>query len=86
MIVTQIQLTKEEAQQLETVALAENISVEELVHRTVQQFLQTHINEVALRERKRRALAVVGKHDSGHEDNSVNHDLHLADIYAGNRL
>ena len=81
MIRTQIQLTEEQSQQLKRLARVEDVSVAELIRRSVDQFLQTHI-DVPYEERKRRALEIVGKYASDAGDTSVDHDRYLAEIYA----
>ena len=82
MIRTQIQLTEEQARALKEIAHRENASIAELTRRAIDQWLQT-INAVPLTERRRRALAVVGRFRSGQSDVSERHDDYLAEAYRG---
>ena len=81
MVRTQIQLTEEQSQQLKSIAHAQDVSVAELIRRSVDLYLQTHVDR-SYEEQKQRALEVVGKYASDIEDTSVNHDKYLAEIYA----
>jgi len=81
MVRTQIQLTEEQSRQLKRIARAEEVSVAELIRRSVDQFLQAQADP-SYEERKRRALEVIGIAASGQSDISTNHDRYLAEIYA----
>lgn len=80
MVRTQIQLTEEQSRILKTMALEQQISVAELIRRSIDNYIQS-INQPSLNERRQRALSVVGKFSSEETDLSVNHDLYLAEIY-----
>lgn len=81
MVRTQIQLTEQQSKMLKALALEENVSVAELIRRSIEQYLRGK----QLRDReelKQNTLRVIGKYGSGYEDIATNHDAHLADIYA----
>jgi hypothetical protein len=80
MIRTQIQLTEEQSRALKAMALEENVSVAELIRRSIDRYLRS-ANRPTLDERRRRALAVVGKFSSDVTDLSINHDHYLAEAY-----
>jgi len=81
MIRTQIQLTEEQAQLLRAAAMREKVSLAELIRRMIDSYLK-HAPQPTLAEKKQRALAVVGKYNSGPNDAGVRHDDYLAEIYA----
>jgi hypothetical protein len=80
MIRTQVQLTEEQVHALKEIAHRENTSVAELTRRAVDQWLQT-ASAIPATERRRRALAVVGRFRSGQTDISERHDDYLAEAY-----
>ena len=81
MIRTQIQLTEEQSSSLKKLAKEENVSVAELIRRSVDNYLQKrHI--VTDKERRQRLLSVIGIGRSGLSDLAENHDKYLAEIYA----
>jgi hypothetical protein len=80
MIRTQVQLTEEQAHALKEIAHRENASVAELTRRAIDQWLQT-TGTIPASERRRRALAVVGRFRSGQTDVSERHDDYLAEAY-----
>jgi len=82
MIRTQIQLTEEQSRKLKKIARTKDVSVAELIRRSVDRFLEAQADP-SYEERKRRVLELAGKYASGVSDTSVHHDEYLADIYAG---
>ncbi|MCZ7669872.1 MAG: ribbon-helix-helix protein, CopG family [Chloroflexi bacterium] len=81
MVRTQIQLTEKQSENLRRLAEVDNISMAELIRRSVDAYIQTR-QEVSTAERERRLLSVIGIGQSGTSDLGANHDTHLADIYA----
>jgi hypothetical protein len=81
MVRTQIQLTEEQSTNLRQLAEQENVSVAELIRRSVDHYLQTR-RGLSEEERKQRLLSVIGIGNSGVTDLGVNHDKYLAEIYA----
>lgn len=81
MVRTQIQLGEKQAQALKELAAREGKSVAELIRTSVDILLQSHgtINE---EEKRRRALAVVGKFHTGDSDLAREHDRYLAEAFA----
>lgn len=78
MIRTQIQLTQEQARRVKEVAEREEISMAEAIRRAVELWLTTY-GDLPIEERKRRALAVVGRFHSGLGDVAKNHDYYVAE-------
>ena len=81
MVRTQIQLTEQQAEMLRNLALREDVSIAELIRRSINNYFRV-AKQPSLEEKKRRSLEVVGKYSSGHGDVSQNHDQYLANIYA----
>jgi metal-responsive CopG/Arc/MetJ family transcriptional regulator len=82
MVRTQIQLTEDQAKTLKQLAEKEDVSVAELIRRSVDNYIKTH-TEMSMAEKKRRALSIVGIFNSGLPDLGVNHDDYLEEVYAG---
>jgi hypothetical protein len=80
MLRTQIQLTEEQARALKEMAGREGVSMAELIRRAVDRVIE----ESDDRERRRRALALLGKYRSGDSDVAANHDRYLDEIYGEN--
>jgi hypothetical protein len=80
MIRTQIQLTEGQSSHLREIALAENVSIAELIRRSVDTYLQNY-TDPSFEERKRNALSIIGIADSGLGDLSANHDVYLTEAY-----
>ncbi len=78
MVRTQVQLTEEQMAALKEMAVREKVSMAELVRRAVDTLLATR-RAVGWEERRRRALEVVGRFDSGLTDVSERHDDYLAE-------
>jgi len=81
MIRTQIELTDEQMNLLKMLAIKEDLSIAELIRRSIDRDLQIN-KQPNLVERKQRALAIIGKYASGSNDLSITHDQALANIYA----
>ena len=80
MVRTQIQLTEHQAKSLKELAEAEDRSMAALIRQSVDAFLQSSSHRGS-HERKRRALAAVGRFRSGVSDLSVNHDRYLSEAF-----
>ncbi len=81
MVRTQVQLTEQQASALKARALAEGLSMAELIRRSVDAFLRSAA-PLSHEKKKRRALAAVGRFRSGVGDLSVNHDRYLAEAFS----
>lgn len=80
MIRTQVQLTEEQARTLKTLAVERGSSVAELIRQSVDNFILQSTG-VSADERRRRAIAAIGRYDSGRSDISTKHDEYLAEAY-----
>ena len=80
MVRTQIQLTEAQAQELKSISKIENVSIAELIRRSVDYYLEKRC-EPSWEERKKNAMDVIGKYASGFTDTSINHDKYLDEIY-----
>jgi Arc/MetJ-type ribon-helix-helix transcriptional regulator len=78
MVRTQIQLTEEQMADLKKLAAERGVSVAELVREGVQALLRASRGGTR-EEKKRRALAAVGKFRSGVTDLSTRHDDYFAE-------
>ena len=85
MVRTQIQLTEHQVKALKELAAAEERSMAELIRRSVDAFLRASAHR-SREERKRRALAAIGRFRSGVSDLSVNHDRYLSEAFGDERL
>lgn len=81
MIRTQIQLTEEQSTTLKKLAEQENVSVAELIRRSVDSYLEEH-DVITEEERRRRLLSVIGIGHSGLSDLAENHDKYLVEAYS----
>jgi len=72
MVRTQVQLTKEQVAELKRLAAERGVSVAELVREGVEVVIRAS-RGMSREERRRRALAVVGRHH-GPPDLSIRHD------------
>lgn len=79
MVRTQIQLTEELARKLKDLARQRNISMAEATRRALEQWVESE--SAPFDERRRRAIAAVGKFHSGKSDISERHDDYLAEAY-----
>jgi ribosomal protein L13E len=80
MIRTQVQLTEEQARTLKMLAAERQTSVAELIRQSVDSFIARSIG-VSADERRRRAIAAIGRFSSGRSDVSDQHDAYLAEAY-----
>ena len=77
---TQVQLTEAQSKLLKEMARRENTSMAALIRQAINYWLPT-IGAVSMEERRRRALAVIGRFHSGKSDISEQHDDYLAEAY-----
>lgn len=77
MLRTQIQLTEEQARALKEMASREGVSMAELIRRGVERIIQ----ESDRRDRRQRALSMLGRYRDSATDVSINHDRYLDEIY-----
>ncbi len=80
MVRTQIQLTEKQAASLKRRAAEEGVSLAEIVRRSVELYLKAG-GVLADRERRQRALSVIGRFRSDRRDISRRHDKYLAEAY-----
>lgn len=79
MIRTQIQLTEAQAQALRALALKRGTSMAELIRQSLTARLEAE--ETVQRERRERALAIMGRFRSGLSDVAERHDDYLAEDF-----
>jgi hypothetical protein len=84
MIRTIVQLTEEQHRVLKELAAEYNVSVSEMVRRSVDALAQNKPKARSREEIRRRAMAWVGiaRDRDGANDISINHDKYLEEIYA----
>jgi len=80
MVRTQIQLTEEQANALKEIAAKENVSVAEIIRRSVDTTIVLSCG-LTRDERRRRAAALSGRFHSGKTDVARNHDAYLVEAY-----
>lgn len=80
MIRTQIQLTEEQAEAVRRIAARMNVSQAEIVRRSLDSFVMANGGRLSA-ERRKRALAAVGRFASDRNDVSARHDQYLADAF-----
>ena len=78
MIRTQIQLTDQQAEALKRMASDQCVSMAELVRTAVEGLLE-EARAVPTSERRRRALAAIGRFASGAPDGAEQHDRYVAE-------
>lgn len=81
MVRTQIQLTEDQSRALKKLAITEGKSIAELIRLSVDEMLALKIH-MDVDERRKRALAAVGKFHTGDSDLSQEHDRYLAEAYS----
>jgi predicted transcriptional regulator len=81
MVRTQIQLTKEQTNALKKLALVRHLSIAELIRQAVDAMIKTS-TVIDAEERRKRAIAVVGRFSSGKKDISREHDKYLAEAFS----
>lgn len=82
MIRTQIQLTEEQARALKQLAAARGVSMAELIREGVEQIIAASDR----RQRRLRALNMLGRYSDQATDVAVDHDRYLDEIYANDDL
>ncbi|MEO6063135.1 MAG: CopG family transcriptional regulator [Thermoflexales bacterium] len=80
MVRTQIQLTEIQARVLKRLAMAGNISMAEVIRRSIDQTL-TASRTPSVDDRRARALSAVGAFGSGKRDLARRHDEALAEAF-----
>jgi hypothetical protein len=80
MVRTQIQLFEQQAAALKKLAAARHVSIAELIRRAVDTMVRTGA-AVDSGEKRKRALAVVGRFRSGKRDVSKDHDKYLPEAF-----
>lgn len=80
MIRTQVQLTEDQAQTLKMLAAEQGRSVAELIRQSVEELIRRTAG-ISMDERRRRAIAAIGRFHSGRKDISTHHDDYLAEAY-----
>ncbi len=80
MVRTQIQLTEEQARALKELAAIEHRSMADLIRQSVDTLLRSRARR-GREERKRQALAAVGRFRSGVSDLAANHDRYLGEAF-----
>ena len=83
MVRAMVQFTEEQMRRLKQRAVAEKVSVSEVVRRSVERSFREE-REPSLEEKWRRATAVVGKFHSGVRDLSTNHDRYFVEAIEAN--
>ncbi len=79
MIRTQVQLTEAQVKRLKKLAQEKNESIAALVRQGVDLVLAAKTHEDEMLEKRRRAILVSGRFNSGLPDLGVNHDYYLAE-------
>jgi hypothetical protein len=80
MVRTQIQLTEDQSRTLKLLAAQQGISVAELIRISVDRLIGSAA-VVDAEERRRRAIAAIGRFRSGKTDLSTDHDRYLAEDF-----
>jgi hypothetical protein len=81
MVRTQIQLTEEQSRALKKMASSRHLSISELVRQGVDVVLRSNVS-IDASEKRKRALAIIGKYRSGKREISREHDKYLAEVYS----
>ena len=80
MIRTQIQLTEEQARALKMLAAKQGRSVADLIRQGVDELILKAVG-TSVDERRRRAIAAIGRFRSGQKDISMRHDDYPVEAY-----
>ena len=80
MIRTQVQLTEAQVKRLKVIAARRKVSMATIVRLAVDS-LPAPGDMADPDERRRRAIAAIGRFRSGSGDGAARHDVHLADAY-----
>jgi len=78
MVRTQIQLSEDQARIVKAFAAAQGVSAAEVIRRAIDAVVQAP-SAVDVTEKRKRAIAVVGKFKSGKDDIASRHDDYLAE-------
>jgi hypothetical protein len=78
MVRTQIQLTEAQSAAIKRLSEERSVSMAETVRQAIEQLTEQSLHS-SDKERRARALAVIGKYRSGDADLSAHHDRYLAD-------
>ena len=81
MVRTQIQLPEEQVAQLKIIAAAKHTSMAEIIRQSVDFFTQAKFGGTE-DDRRRRAMAAVGKFRSVVKDLAASHDTYLTEAFA----
>lgn len=81
MVRTQIQLEERQAQLLRRVAAERNVSVAELIRRSVDLYLASEPPVASPEERRERAIRAAGRFRSGVSDLGESHDRYLEEAF-----
>lgn len=81
MVRTQIQLEEDQSSRLRRVAAEHQVSVAELIRRSVDRYLEVLDGGVSDEERRQRARAASGRFRSGLGDLGSRHDQYLAEAF-----
>jgi hypothetical protein len=76
MIRTQIQLTEEQASKVKKMATSKGVPMAEVIRDAVEGLIRSDAQTVS-KQRRKRALEIVGKFRSGKKDVSEKHDAYL---------
>lgn len=80
MVRTQIQLTERQTAALKKIAAARHLSIAELIRQAVDTLIRSGA-AIDTEEKRKRALAIVGRFKSGKRDISREHDKYLAEAF-----
>ena len=73
-------MTEGQARRLKALAAEEEVSMAELIRRSIDSYLKRR-QSTSAEALKERALSVIGKYSSGLSDVSTRHDDYLAEAY-----
>jgi len=80
MVRTQIQLTERQAAALKKLSISRHQSISELIRQAVDTMIKTGA-VVDVEDKRKRALAIVGRFRSGKRDISKEHDKYLGESF-----
>jgi len=80
MVRTQIQQSERQAAALKKLAAARHVSIAELIRRAVDRMVRSGA-AIDGEERRKRALAAVGRFNSGKRDVSKHHDKYISEVF-----
>lgn len=81
MVRTQIQLSERQAVALKKLAAARHVSIAELIRRAVDTMVRSGA-AIDGEEKRKRALAAVGRFSSGKRDVSKDHDKYISEAFS----